>query len=88
MPSSAAHRVRLASSVALALVACAATARAAVSPHLSEEWLPSSNGIAAIAWDREQHKIVQFLEHPYASGFADRLDAELRLRQTTPGVRG
>ena len=42
-------------------------ARAGASPHLSEEWLPSSNGIAAIAWDREQHKIVQFLEHPYAS---------------------
>ncbi len=37
------------------------------SPHLSEEWLPSSNGVAAIAWDRTQHKLVQFLEHPYAA---------------------
>ena len=42
-------------------------AQAGASPHLSEEWLPSSNGMAAIAWDREQHKLVQFLEHPYAS---------------------
>src|SRR5262245_21810106 len=43
------------------------TARGGASPHLSEQWLPSSNGMAAIAWDRTQHKLVQFLEHPYAA---------------------
>ena len=38
-------------------------ARAAASPHLSEQYLPSSNGIAAIAWDRSQSKLDQWLEH-------------------------
>ncbi len=45
----------------------AGVARAGASPHRSEEWLPSSNGMAAIAWDRTQDKIVQFLEHPYSA---------------------
>ena len=51
--------------VALAVVTGrAGIAEAGASPHLSEEWLPSSNGMAAIAWDRTQNKLVQFLEHP------------------------
>jgi MYXO-CTERM domain-containing protein len=49
------------------LLGRAGAARADAQPHLSEEWLPSSNGMAAIAWDRTQYKLVQFLEHPYAS---------------------
>ncbi|HEX8793193.1 MAG TPA: glycoside hydrolase family 15 protein [Polyangiaceae bacterium] len=48
------------------LSSAAGTARATASPHRSEEWLPSSNGVAAIAWDAKQDKLVQFLEHPYA----------------------
>jgi hypothetical protein len=40
-------------------------AHADVQPHLSEEYLPSSNGMAAIAWDRSQNKLDQWLEHPY-----------------------
>lgn len=72
-----------------ALGACAAwspVASAAVAPHLSEQWLPSSNGLAAIAWDREQYKLVQFLEHPYAAASAS---AQTRnfLYDSYPGVR-
>ncbi len=61
-------------------------ARAGASPHLSEEWLPSSNGVAAIAWDREQLKLTQFLEHPYASATAG---AQTRnfVFDSYPGVR-
>jgi hypothetical protein len=61
-------------------------AEAAVAPHLSEEWLPSSNGLAAIAWDREQYKLVQFLEHPYTAASAS---AQTRnfLYDSYPGVR-
>lgn len=47
-------------------LAWSSPAWATVTPHLSEQWLPSSNGLAAIAWDRTQYKLVQFLEHPYA----------------------
>jgi MYXO-CTERM domain-containing protein len=61
-------------------------ARAGASPHLSEEWLPSSNGMAAIAWDREQFKLVQFLEHPYAAASST---AQTRnfLYDSYPGLR-
>src|SRR5580692_6138649 len=70
----------------LATLAGADRASAAVSPHLSEEWLPSSNGMAAIAWDRTQYKLVQFLEHPYA---AASVSAQTRnfLYDSYPGVR-
>jgi MYXO-CTERM domain-containing protein len=64
----------------------AGVARGGASPHLSEEWLPSSNGMAAIAWDRTQNKLVQFLEHPYASASST---AQTRnfLYDSYPGVR-
>src|SRR5579871_2346343 len=64
----------------------ATEARAGASPHLSEEWLPSSNGMAAIAWDREQHKLVQFLEHPYASAAAGQQTRNFAY-DSYPGVR-
>jgi hypothetical protein len=51
--------------VALAVLFACGVARAEASPHLSEQYLPSSNGIAAIAWDRSQSKLDQWLEHPY-----------------------
>jgi len=50
---------------ALAVFLGSIPARAAASQHLSEQYLPSSNGIAAIAWDRSQSKLDQWLEHPY-----------------------
>lgn len=59
---------------------------AAVAPHLSEEWLPSSNGMAAIAWDREQYKLVQFLEHPYANASSTATTRNF-LYDSYPGVR-
>src|SRR3984885_12407318 len=61
-------------------------ARAGASPHLSEEWLPSSNGIAAIAWDREQYKLVQFLEHPYAAASSTATTRNF-IYDSYPGVR-
>src|SRR3984885_4857218 len=61
-------------------------ARAGASPHLSEEWLPSSNGMAAIAWDREQYKLVQFLEHPYAAASSTATTRNF-LYDSYPGVR-
>lgn len=51
--------------VALGVVLGSGIARAEAQPHLSEQYLPSSNGIAAIAWDRSQSKLDQWLEHPY-----------------------
>jgi hypothetical protein len=59
---------------------------AAVAPHLSEEWLPSSNGMAAIAWDREQYKLVQFLEHPYANASSTSTTRNF-VYDSYPGVR-
>lgn len=76
-----------AGALALGLVLGAAgTARASVSPHWSEEWIPSSNGMAAIAWDAKQYKLVQFLEHPYASASSG---AQTRnfLYDSYPGLR-
>lgn len=49
----------------LVLLAWPRNARADVVAHRSEAFLPSSNGIAAVAWDRTQNKLTQFLEHPY-----------------------
>jgi hypothetical protein len=57
-----------------------------VSPHLSEQWLPSSNGLAAIAWDRTQYKLVQFLEHPYAAASAT-VQTRNFAYDSYPGVR-
>jgi GH15 family glucan-1,4-alpha-glucosidase len=61
-------------------------ARAEASPHLSEQYLPSSNGIAAIAWDRSQSKLDQWLEHPYQ---AESAGAQTRnfIYDSYPGVR-
>jgi MYXO-CTERM domain-containing protein len=50
---------------AFAVLLGSTPARAEASPHLSEQYLPSSNGIAAIAWDRSQSKLDQWLEHPF-----------------------
>ncbi len=61
-------------------------ASAGDSPHRSEEWLPSSNGLAAIAWDREQYKLVQFLEHPYTSASAG-VQTRNFVYDSYPGVR-
>jgi GH15 family glucan-1,4-alpha-glucosidase len=67
-------------------IACARRAEAAASPHSSEQWLPSSNGVAAIAWDRTQNKLVQFLEHPYASASAGAQTRNFAY-DSYPGVR-
>ena len=64
----------------------ARSAQAGASAHLSEEWLPSSNGMAAIAWDREQHKLVQFLEHPYQAASSTTQTRNF-LYDSYPGVR-
>jgi hypothetical protein len=53
------------SSLTLAILLAAPAARA-VEPHRSEATLPSSNGMAAIAYDATEFKLTQFLEHPYA----------------------
>ncbi len=53
------------SSLTLAILLAAPSALA-VEPHRSEHTLPSSNGMAAIAYDATQFKLTQFLEHPYA----------------------
>lgn len=45
--------------------AVAVSARAEVVPHRSAGFLPSSNGIATVAYDAKAFKLVQFLEHPY-----------------------
>jgi len=72
--------------VAAAALLAAAPARGDVVPHRSEQFVPSSNGIAAIAWDRTQYKLVQFLEHPYAAASAG---AQTRnfVYDSYPGVR-
>jgi hypothetical protein len=72
--------------VALATLGSARVARAGASPHLSEEWLPSSNGMAAIAWDRTQYKLVQFLEHPYAAASSTTQTRNF-VYDSYPGVR-
>jgi GH15 family glucan-1,4-alpha-glucosidase len=48
-----------------ASIVCARPALADAVPHESAPFLPSSNGVAAIAWDRTHGKLTQFLEHPY-----------------------
>jgi GH15 family glucan-1,4-alpha-glucosidase len=65
----------------------AASARADVAPHRSESFLPSSNGFAAIAWDRTRYKLVQFLEHPYAAVSAAAAQTRNFLYDSYPGVR-
>lgn len=84
--------MKLPARVAVALAAlgvlssAAGTAGATASPHRSEEWLPSSNGVAAIAWDAKQYKLVQFLEHPYASASSG-VQTRNFVYDSYPGVR-
>jgi GH15 family glucan-1,4-alpha-glucosidase len=53
-------------SIAAVLAALTAASRAgAVVPHRSEQFLPSSNGRASIAYDAVNLKLAGFLEHPY-----------------------
>ena len=68
------------------VVATSALAHADVSPHRSENFLPSSNGMAAIAWDRSQNKLDQWLEHPYQAQNATTLSRNF-LFDSYPGVR-
>lgn len=72
--------------VAAGVITSAAAAHALASPHRSEEWLPSSNGRAAIAWDQTQHKLVQFLEHPYVAASASAQTRNFAY-DSYPGVR-
>lgn len=69
-----------------AVVTVAPRAGATASPHLSEHWLPSSNGVAALAWDRTQSKLVQFLEHPYAAASSTQQTRNFAY-DSYPGVR-
>jgi MYXO-CTERM domain-containing protein len=72
--------------VALGVLLGCEAAHADVVPHRSEQFLPSSNGVAAIAWDRTQYKLTQFLEHPYQAQSAS---AQTRnfVYDSYPGVR-
>ncbi|HEY8087543.1 MAG TPA: hypothetical protein VIF09_06860, partial [Polyangiaceae bacterium] len=72
--------------VGLGVVLGSVAARAEASPHRSETYLPSSNGLAAIAWDRSRAKLDQWLEHPYQ---APSSTAQTRnfLFDSYPGVR-
>lgn len=72
--------------VALGIILGSDLAHAEASPHLSEQYLPSSNGAAAIAWDRGQSKLDQWPEQPYQE-----LDSSTQSRSfiydSYPGVR-
>jgi GH15 family glucan-1,4-alpha-glucosidase len=72
--------------VALGVLLGSDVARADVLPHRSEAVLPSSNGIAAIAWDRTQSKLTQFLEHPYQAQSAGAQTRNFAY-DSYPGVR-
>jgi hypothetical protein len=72
--------------VVLGVLLGSATARAEVVPHCSEQFLPSSNGIAAIAWDRSQNKLDQWFEHPYQSASSG-VQTRNFLYDSYPGVR-
>lgn len=61
-------------------------ANADVAPHCSEQYLPSSNGFSAIAWDRSQNKLDQWLEHPYQAASSTAQSREF-LYDSYPGVR-
>ncbi|HEY3816755.1 MAG TPA: glycoside hydrolase family 15 protein [Polyangiaceae bacterium] len=71
---------------ALAVLFGSTPARAEAQPHLSEQYLPSSNGIAAIAWDRSQSKLDQWLEHPYQAQSAGAQSRNF-IYDSYPGVR-
>lgn len=43
----------------------AASQSFAIEAHRTEKTLPSSNGVASIAWDATTFRLTQFLEHPY-----------------------
>jgi MYXO-CTERM domain-containing protein len=71
---------------AVAVLMGSTVARAEASPHLSEQYLPSSNGLAAIAWDRTQSKLDQWLEHPYQAQTASTQSRNF-IYDSYPGVR-
>jgi GH15 family glucan-1,4-alpha-glucosidase len=78
----------LAAFAALAVVvSCASEAGAEAQPHRSTAFLPSSNGVGAIAWDRTQFKLTQFLEHPYAQASAASAVTRNFAFDSYPGVR-
>jgi MYXO-CTERM domain-containing protein len=72
--------------VVLGVLLGSSVARAAVVPHCSEQYLPSSNGLAAIAWDRSQNKLDQWLEHPYQAPSSTTQTRNF-LYDSYPGVR-
>src|SRR5579859_3432841 len=72
--------------VALGVVLGAGSARAEALPHRSEAFLPSSNGVAAVAYDRTQYKLSQFLEHPYQAQSAGAQSRNFAF-DSYPGVR-
>ena len=63
-----------------------ALARADVQPHLSEQYLPSSNGMAAIAWDRSRTSWTSCSSTRTRRRAPRRRPAQLHLRQL-PGRR-
>jgi hypothetical protein len=71
---------------AAAILLGSAPARAEAQPHLSEQYLPSSNGLAAIAWDRSQSKLDQWLEHPYQAASSSTQTRNF-IYDSYPGVR-
>jgi GH15 family glucan-1,4-alpha-glucosidase len=58
----------------------------AVEPHTSVKMLPSSNGRAAIAYDRASGRMKQYLEHPYAFPQANAQSRNFAF-DSYPGVR-
>ena len=71
---------------AVAVLLGTTPARAEAQPHLSEQYLPSSNGIAAIAWDRSTGALDQWLEHPYQAQSAGAQTRNFAY-DSYPGVR-
>ncbi len=62
-----------------------------VAPYRSEHYLPSSNGVGAIAYDAVNetngYSITQFLEHPYRYATTESQPTENRGYSTYPGIR-
>lgn len=58
----------------------------AVEAHRSEKALPSSNGLASIAWDVASSRVTQFLEHPYRFPSAGKETRNFAF-DSYPGVR-
>ncbi|MGH7296244.1 MAG: hypothetical protein ACRELB_14985, partial [Polyangiaceae bacterium] len=72
--------------VGLGVILGCAAASAEASPHRSESYLPSSNGLAAIAWDRATSKLDQWLEHPYQAQSSG-VQSRNFVYDSYPGVR-